>query len=128
IDQAKLQQVVSLTNDVINSGIYALNPDFAYNFLDGHDNSPESVFAIQYSINDGTAIGGRLSMSTSLNYFAGAPQYRCCAFHGPSQQLVNSFKTDANGLPIFDHYNDPGTELRDNVPADFLTNGIDPRL
>src|SRR6266542_3907508 len=38
IDQAKLQEVVSLTNDVINSGLYALNPDFAYNFLDGHDN------------------------------------------------------------------------------------------
>jgi hypothetical protein len=69
VDAGKLQQVVSLTNDVINSGNYALNSDFAFNYLDGHDNSPESVFAIQYSINDGTVIGGRLSMSTSLNYF-----------------------------------------------------------
>ena len=126
IDAAKLHQVVSLTNDVINSGNYALNSDFAFNFLDGHDNSPESVFAIQYSINDGTAIGGRLSMSTSLNYFAGAPQYGCCAFHIPSQELINAFKTDANGVPIFDHFNDPGTEMVN--PADFLTNGVDPRL
>ncbi len=106
IDQAKLQEVIKLTDDVINSGNYSLNPDYAYNFLDGHDNSPESVFAIQYSINDGTAIGGRLNMSTSLNYFAGAPQYGCCAFHIPSQDLVNSFSTDANGLPRFDHFND----------------------
>lgn len=126
INQPLLQQVISLTNDVINSGRYSLNPDFAFNFLDGHDNSPESVFAIQYSINDGTVIGGRLGMATSLNYFAGAPQYGCCAFHIPSQQLVNSFKTDANGVPIFDHYNDPGTELVN--PNDFLTNGVDPRL
>src|SRR6266487_2501038 len=125
IDQSKLQEVVSLTNDLINSGLYALNSDFAYNFLDGHDNSPESVFAIQYSINDGTAIGGRLSMSTSLNYFAGAPQYGCCAFHIPSQNLVNAFSTNANGLPDFDHFND--VALTD---ADLTTTGVtvDPRL
>lgn len=126
INQALMQQVVSLTNDVINSGRYSLNPDFAYDFLDGHDNSPESIFAIQYSINDGTAIGGRLSMSTSLNYFAGAPQYGCCAFHIPSQNLVNAFKTDANGLPMFDNFNVAGSEMKDS--ADFWTNGVDPRL
>jgi len=125
IDANKLQEVVNLTNDVINSGMYALNSDFAFNFLDGHDNSPESVFAIQYSINDGTAIGGRLSMSTSLNYFAGAPQYGCCAFHVPSQELVNAFATDVNGLPKFTSYNN--VALTD---ADLTTNGVtvDPRL
>lgn len=125
IDQAKMQQVITLTNDVISSGIYSLNSDFAFNFLDGHDNSPESVFAIQYSINDGTAIGGRLSMSTSLNYFAGAPQYGCCAFHVPSQNLVNAFRTDANGVPMFDHFNDKAL-----TDADLTTNGVtvDPRI
>lgn len=125
IDPNKMQQVVTLLNDVINSGQYQLNSDFAYNFLDGHDNSPESVFAIQYSINDGTQIGGRLSMSTSLNYFGGAPQYGCCAFHIPSQNLVNSFGTDANGLPKFDNYNN------EVLNDDSLTaNGafVDPRI
>ena len=65
IDAARLNEVVDLTTAVINSGRYSLQPDFAENFLDGFDNGPESIFAIQYSINDGTAIG-RLSMSTSL--------------------------------------------------------------
>jgi hypothetical protein len=125
IDATKLQQVVSLTNDVINSGQYHLNDDFAKNFLYGYDNGPESIFAIQYSSDDGTKIG-RLSMSTSLNYFAGAPQYGCCAFHIPSQNLVNAFKTDANGLPEFDTFNAPGTEMVN--PSDFQTNGVDPRL
>jgi hypothetical protein len=125
IDKSKLTQVVSLTNDVINSGAYHLNDDFAKNFLYGYDNGPESLFAIQFSINDGTAFG-RLSMATSLNYFGGAPQYGCCAFHIPSQNLVNAFKTDANGLPMFSSFNDPGTEMKN--PADFLTNGVDPRL
>jgi len=125
IDVTKMQKVVSLTNDVINSGLYSLNPDFAFNFLDGHDNSPESVFAIQYSINDGTAIGGRLNMSTSLNYFGGAPQYGCCAFHIPSQELVNAFGTTSAGLPKFDTYNNAA--LTDDS---LTTNGsfMDPRI
>ncbi len=125
IDAQKLQEVITLTDDVINSGMYSLNPDFAYDFLFGYDNSPESIFAIQYSINDGTAIGGRLGMSTSLNYFAGAPQYGCCAFHVPSQNMVNAFQTDANGLPLFNTFNNK--TLTDN---DLTTNGVfvDPRI
>ncbi len=125
MNMAYLDSVVTLTNDVMNSGNYNLNSDFAYNFLDGHDNGPESVFAIQYSINDGTQIGGRLSMSTSLNYFAGAAQYGCCAFHIPSQNLVNAFGTDANGLPRFNTFNN--TTLTD----DSLTAAgsfVDPRI
>ncbi len=125
INAAYLDSVVSLTNDVINSGQYSLNSDFAFNFLDGHDNGPESIFAIQYSINDGTQIGGRLSMSTSLNYFAGAPQYGCCAFHIPSQNLVNAFGTDANGLPKFNTFNNAAL-----TDADLTATGafVDPRI
>lgn len=124
IDASMLAQVVSLTNDVINSGMYNLNDDFAKNFLYGYDNSPESIFAIQYSKDDGTSIG-RLSMSTSLNYSV-APQYGCCYFHIPSQNMVNAFKTDATGLPMFNTFNTPGAEMTN--PADFLSNGVDPRL
>jgi hypothetical protein len=120
-----LDSVVALTTDVIGSGQYSLNTDFAYNFLDGHENGPESIFAIQYSVNDGTQIGGRLSMSTSLNYFAGAAQYGCCAFHIPSQNLVNAFGTDANGLPKFTYFNNA------SLTDDSLTTAgsfVDPRI
>ena len=125
IDMNKMQQVVTLTNDIISSGQYSLNSDFAYNFLDGHDNGPESIFAYQYSINDGTQIGGRLSMANSLDYFAGNPLYGCCAFHIPSQNLVNAFGTDANGLPKFDTFNNE--VLTDDS---LTTNGafVDPRI
>ena len=123
IDAARLNEVVTLTTAVINSGRYSLQPDFAENFLYGFDNGPESIFAIQYSINDGTAIG-RLSMSTSLNYSL-APQYGCCWFHMPSQNMINAFATDAKGLPKFDTFND--ANLGD---ADLVTNGVtvDPRI
>jgi hypothetical protein len=57
IDQALLQQVVTLTQAVITSGKYALSADIANNFLPETENGPESVFAIQFSINDGTTSG-----------------------------------------------------------------------
>lgn len=122
INPQRLNEVVALTADVINSGKYKLNDDFAKNFLYGFDNGPESIFAVQYSINDGTNFG-RLSMSTGLNYSL-APQYGCCWFHIPSQNMVNAFKTDQKGLPEFETFNN--VEMKDSI--DFLTNGIDPRL
>jgi starch-binding outer membrane protein, SusD/RagB family len=123
INTARLEEVVSLTTDVINSGMYSLQSDFAENFLFGYDNGPESIFAIQHSIDDGTAIG-RLNMATSLNYSL-APQYGCCWFHIPSQNMVNAFKTDDNGVPMFDTFNE--VPLTD---ADLVADGtpVDPRL
>lgn len=123
INQTMLNEVVTLTGDIINSGVYRLNDDFAKNFLYGYDNGPESIFAIQYSINDGTAFG-RLSMSTGLNYSV-APQYGCCWFHIPSQNMVNAFKTDANGLPLFNTFNDVSLTDADLVPTGAM---VDPRI
>jgi hypothetical protein len=109
INQQRLNEVVALTDNVINSGKYNLFDDFAKNFTFEFENGMESIFAVQYSINDGTS-AGRLNMGTNLNYNM-APQYGCCWFHVPSQNLVNSFKTDANGWPLFDTFND--TEMKD---------------
>ncbi|MBD2755887.1 RagB/SusD family nutrient uptake outer membrane protein [Spirosoma validum] len=119
INKDKLQQVVTLTQAVISSGKYSLQPDFAENFLPEYDNGVESVFAVQYSINDGTTVG-RLNFEDGLNYPHGAPQYGCCGFHQPSQNLANAFGTDANGLPKFDTFND--------AVIDFKTATVDPRV
>ncbi|MGM0530557.1 MAG: RagB/SusD family nutrient uptake outer membrane protein [Bacteroidota bacterium] len=115
INQERLQEVVNLTNMVINSGMYALQPDFAENFLHGYDNGPESIFAVQFSKDDGTTVG-RLSFVTGLNYPHGAPQYGCCGFHAPSQSLVNAFSTGTDGLPKFDSYNDVTLSAEDITP------------
>ncbi|SNR34101.1 RagB/SusD family nutrient uptake outer membrane protein [Hymenobacter mucosus] len=122
VDQAKLQEVVTLTDQVIASGKYSLHPDFATNFLTVGDNGPESVFAIQFSRNDGTP-KGRTDRGNQLNYPMN-PDYGCCGFHQPSQNLVNSFKTDAQGLPLFTTFNNSDLAK----PADFQTNTVDPRL
>jgi hypothetical protein len=119
INKTKLQEVVKLTEMVISSGRYKLQPDFAENFLPEFDNGVESVFSVQYSINDGTTVG-RLNFETGLNYPHGAPQYGCCGFHQPSQNLANAFGTDANGLPKLDTFNDG--------VIDFKTATVDPRV
>lgn len=123
INHTRLQEVVSLTDMVINSGKYNLEPDFANNFLYGYDNGPESIFAIQYSNSDGTSVG-RNSYVTGVNYPM-APQYGCCGFHQPSQNLVNAFTTGSDGLPKFNTFNDAVITASDITP-DGVT--VDPRI
>ncbi|WP_203226862.1 RagB/SusD family nutrient uptake outer membrane protein [Confluentibacter flavum] len=122
ISPEKLNEVVALCNDVINSGKYSLSNDFSENFILETENGPESVWAIQFSQDDGTE-QGRLNMANSHSYSL-APGYGCCGWHQPSQTMVNAFKTDIDGLPLFNTYND--IEMKD--PIDFQTNGVDPRL
>lgn len=121
IDQSLLTQVVSLCDEVIQSKKYALSQDFADNFLTEHENGPESIFAIQFSKDDGTP-QGRLDWGHYLDYPMN-PDYGCCAFHAPSQNLVNAFRTDKDGLPMFDDFNKVDVGL-----DDFKTYTFDPRL
>ncbi len=119
INTSRLQEVVTLTQAVIESGKYSLSTDIADNFLPETENGPESVFAIQFTINDGTT-SGRLNYEDGLNYPHGAPQYGCCGFHAGSQNLVNAHTTDVNGLPNFSNFN--------NSNADLSTASVDVRL
>ncbi|WP_166587699.1 RagB/SusD family nutrient uptake outer membrane protein [Mucilaginibacter agri] len=122
IDQTKLNQVVTLCDSVINYSGYALAGDFGDNFLTANENGPESIFAIQYSKNDGTQFG-RIDMGHSLVYPMNQ-EFGCCWQHIPSQDLVNSFKTASTGLPLFTGYNNS-----DAIEGgDFLNQTFDPRL
>jgi len=121
IDQGDLAAVIAYADSAM-AGPYSLDADYADNFTFEGENGPESIFAIQFSVADGTQIG-RLDMADAVNYSI-ASQYGCCSFHLPSQNMVNAFKTDANGLPEFTTFNNTSL-LTQN---DFLTNGIDPRL
>ncbi len=100
LDANDFNEVLKYTEVVMGSN-YQLEPNFAYNFLPGnYENGMESIFAIQYSTDDGTKFG-RVNFGDLLSVPMGLG---CCDFHKPSQNLVNSFKTN-NGLPQFDNYN-----------------------
>ncbi|MFT4061936.1 MAG: RagB/SusD family nutrient uptake outer membrane protein [Edaphocola sp.] len=116
INNTDMQAVVDACNAAMAAG-YALESDFANNFLPGsYENGPESIFAIQFSKDDNTMFG-RLNWSDLL----ATPQgLGCCDFHKPSQNLVNAFKTGTDGLPEFDDYN--------VVDYDATANTVDPRL
>lgn len=120
IDKTKLEEVVTLCQGL--SGKYSLAPDFANNFLCETENGPESIFAVQFSHNDGT-LRGRLDWGAMLNYPMN-PEYGCCGFHQPTQNMVNAFQTGENGLPLFDTFNNHNITNAD----DALNTNVDPRL
>ncbi|MGO4822426.1 MULTISPECIES: RagB/SusD family nutrient uptake outer membrane protein [unclassified Flavobacterium] len=126
INTARLQEVIDYA-DAVTGG---LETDYAKNFLDGNDNGQESIWAVQFSINDGTNTG-RVSFVTGLNSPHGTSLYGCCGFHLASQNMVNAFKTDANGLPLLETFNDSDIfktiDANGNAP---LTAGVtlDPRI
>ncbi len=126
INPARLQEVIDYADEV-TAGLEA---DYGNNFLDGFDNGPESIWAAQFSINDGTKVS-RVSFVTGLNSPHGSALYGCCGFHLASQNMVNAFRTDAAGLPLLDTFNDADifTTLNGDgtvTPAVGLT--VDPRL
>lgn len=121
IQDDKLQEVVDLVEEL--EGEFSLFEDFRRNFLWEFENTDggEVIFAVQRSRNDGT-VQGRVNMERALNYTMN-PEFGCCWFHVPSQNLVNAFQTE-DGLPKFDTFNQ--TSLTE--PEDFQQNTMDPRL
>ncbi len=122
VDANLMSQVITLCDEVIANGGYGLLDDYQKLSMAEYDNGKESVFAVQYSKSDGTA-NGRINWSNLLNAPKG-PAYSGDGFFQPSQNLVNSYKTDANGLPQFDTYNNSNLM----TVQDGFTNNVDPRL
>ena len=100
ITPADLNKVVEYCDVLIKSGKYGLYADFQDLDLVQNDNGVESVWAIQYSMNDGSSEGGRINWSNLLNSPLGP--YSGDGFFLPSQDLINAYKTDSNGLPLLD--------------------------
>lgn len=83
---------------------YSLTPLYSDNFYANTKNNSETVFAIQQVSNDGTNQVSKANNGDMLNFPYNSP-FRCCGFFQPTEDLANSFRTDANGLPYVDAYN-----------------------
>ena len=127
IEKADLDKVIEYSDPKYYSN-YGLEKDIHNNFRpeEMYENGIESLWAIQYSRNDGSTFGN-LNWSYGLigpginNVTDGA-----CDFYKPSQNIVNAFRTGADGLPFLDGFNDKDYELTvDNAdPRLFLTVGM----
>jgi len=145
--QGKWSEALGLLNTVINLGPYALEAEYVDNFRLAGDNSPESIFAIQFTADSGDSFNG--NRGGTLNFPNPGPFGSCCGFYQPSQDLVNAFQTEG-GLPLLDTFNqsdvandyglnsflvdDEGKVIEDDegnpVPTPFTPHSgpLDPRL
>ena len=121
INENDLQMVLKYTDPEYYTG-YSLEKDMHNNFRpeEQYENGPESLWAIQYSRNDGSTYG-------NLNWSYGliVPNIAevtdgGCDFYKPSQNLVNAFRTDGNGLPLLNDFN--------KKDLDYTSDNTDPRL
>ncbi|HVU58606.1 MAG TPA: RagB/SusD family nutrient uptake outer membrane protein [Puia sp.] len=125
VNKSVLTQALNNIDDIINSNKYSLTPDYGDNFQFSEDNlTPESIFEWQYTHNDGTP-NGNLDGATPLNAPWWPPYFSCCDFHKASYNMVNAFRVDANGLPLFDTFNNEEITDKD---AYFVGNSWDPRI
>lgn len=101
IFQKKWAAAKALLEDVYKNSGKKLAPNYHDNYRNITNNNIESIFEVQFSVNDGTN-GNNGNAGDNLNwpYSAGAPGRGCCGFYLPSQNLVNAFKTDKDGLPL----------------------------
>jgi hypothetical protein len=84
-------------------------------------NGIESIYTVQYSVNDGSgAWNGGWGEVLNFPYKSGGSPGGCCGFFQATQEFVNSFRTE-DGLPLLDNsYND------DPVVSDFGLTPADP--
>ncbi len=104
VNKALLREVVELIDQVKG---YDLLTDFQQLDMIDYENGSESVFPVQYSMNDGSSDGGRINWSNLLNSPGGNSPYHGDGFFLPSQDLINAYQTDENGLPVFDYQSRP---------------------
>jgi starch-binding outer membrane protein, SusD/RagB family len=133
--QHQYDSALTLLTQIITSGTtasgtpYSLDATYESNFNPAQKNSPESVFACQASVNDGSATannGGNGDTGDELNFpYNNGPG--CCGFNNPSWNLVQAFKTDANGLPLLDGSYNNNPLINDPAEAPWAGT-VDPRL
>ncbi len=128
--QRHFAEAKTLFTDIIANGKtsggakYALTPSYPDAFNPAFENNAESVFAVQCAVNTGSTANANGEHVLNFPYNSGSDgPAGCCGFFQPSFELVNSFRTDANGLPLLD-----GSYLNaaNEVKNDFGLKSTDP--
>ncbi|MBQ6548486.1 MAG: RagB/SusD family nutrient uptake outer membrane protein [Prevotella sp.] len=128
INAEDLQKVVDYTTPALYNG-YGLEPDMHNNFRpeEQYENGKESLWAIQYSKNDGT-VYGNLNFSYRL-IVPCIPKVHDsgCDFYKPSHNLVSAYRTNSDGLPLLDDFASVEYKVGSNQTVDprlFVTVGV----
>jgi starch-binding outer membrane protein, SusD/RagB family len=128
MEQHKYTQAKPLLEEIIASGKTSKGAPYALvnyqsNFNAPQDNGPESIWAFQASVNDGSGTNG--NYGDNLGFPNGSGPGGCCGFNNPTINLANAYKTDANGLPLLDDFNSGNMVSAATSP---YVGNIDPRI
>ena len=111
-----LEEVIA--NGQTSNGLpYALEPYYANVFNAEFDNGAESVWAMQAAANTGSVNNAnpQFDLNFPHNTGPGGPG-GCCGFFQPSFDLVSSFRTTDDGLPLLDgSYRDADNRVADDM-------------
>ena len=129
-DEAKSLFDVIIAQGTTSKGIsYDLLHNFEDNFRIATQNGAEDVFAVQMAIDESGTNGYADALLTYPDGIAGGTN---SWFFRPSQDIVNSFRTDASGLPLVNNYNDLDVTsfegVSDQDPFTAYEGNLDPRL
>ena len=127
---------VTTLTDVMQNGPYALETSFdhVWTAFAQYQDGPETILAYQASVRDGDPNADNSNYGERLNFPYSGSHFQCCGpFNAPSQNLVNFFQVDANGLPIaMSDANWNTTDALANGPSGDFVGGsaqaVDPRL
>lgn len=120
IERKKYSDAIIWADLVIGSNKYELYTNFLDMSKLEFENKKEAVFAIQFSTDNNYA---HINWGNLLNttYSEGNLFGNGDDFYIGSQNLVNAFRTDANGLPFLDNFNSVKVESN-------YSGNLDPRL
>ena len=122
----QFDEALTTLREVVNSGPYDLEQNFREVFSSRTQNGTETILAYQASVNDGDSQGANGNWNERLNYPVGPDnQFGCCGFFQPTQNLVNAFQVDNDGLPLPVTQPNNWNTLDDNPDLDVP---VDPRL
>ena len=107
---------------VLNSNLYHLQADLQGLYSDpAQEDMGENIFSLAENLNPGASSNVRFNWG-DLWVIPPGPYGGGDGFDRPSQNLVNAFKVDTNGLPLLDTYNNT------DLPPANTTIPVDPRL
>ena len=128
INEKELQKVVDYT-DPSNFIGYDTEGDMHNNFRpeEEYENGKECLWAIQYSKNDGTTYGNLNFSNRLIVPCVQGVLDAGCDFYKPSHNLVDAYRTDADGMPLLDNFYEEDYEVGSPQTVDprlFVTVGL----
>lgn len=125
-----LYDVITVSGKTASGSQYELQDAYWKNFDANFENRGEECFGISMAASGTVDQSGETSLGLAFPY---GGDFGCCGFFQPSQNLVNSYKTSAAGLPLFTTFNDVDLKndqgLKDAVAyTNDLVTPLDPRL